>query len=127
MGERTAVRGALDNLIHLHDAFGEPSAAPELQDIWKWRGWRDDDQFLWQVSLLKQQSPIHVDCESRLMLNLSSVDHRLIGNKDCQLDHQAGRVTIRSNGAQPALLHFSGAANRHCKQQWAGYLGSFAI
>jgi hypothetical protein len=54
------------------------------------------------------------------------MDRRLLGNADVEFDPAAGTVRVRSSGQFPAVLHFSGSANSHCKEQWAGYLGLFS-
>jgi hypothetical protein len=125
MGERGALLGALDELVKLNDEFQQPAPTPRLADVWEWREWFDDDQFLWQVAALKNIIPLHLDRASQLFLNVASVDPRLTGNSDCDLDPANGIVTVRATGGQPAVLHFSGSANAHCKQQWGGYLGLF--
>jgi hypothetical protein len=123
MGERTAVLHAMDTMIALHHELQRSAPTPQLEDVWQWRKWSCRDQFMWQLALLKNLFPLHLDRDARLFLNVATMDRRLSGNSQCTLDPVSGVVALKSNGFRPAVLHFSGSANAHCKQQWAGYLG----
>jgi hypothetical protein len=123
MGQRAALLNALDTMIELHKSLKQPAPPTGFADLWTWREWLDDDQFLWQIALLKNLFPLCLDRDSRLFLNVGTLDRRLTGNVDCELDPSSGRVSVKWSGGQPAILHFSAEANYHCKQQWAGYLG----
>lgn len=122
MGERGTVIEALDTLIDLNRRLSQSSPDDALQDVWRWREHRDDDQFLWQVCQLKQLIPMRPDSDCELFANVATMDRRIVGNVDAYLDPVSGRVRVLASGSEPAVLHFSGSANTHCKQQWAGYL-----
>jgi len=126
MGQRAALLKALGTLTEVHELLKQPVASSDFADLWNWRNWADDDQFLWQIALLKNFFPLYLDRDSRLFLNVATLDRRLTDNIDCELDSTSGMVTVKWSGGRPAILHFSAEANQHCKQQWAGYLGLIA-
>jgi hypothetical protein len=129
MGERNALVNAMDSMIELHRELAMDQPSGRAERVWQYRNVYRDDQFLWQASTLDGSITPYHDSSCRLVANFSSLDHRLIGNSDFDFmfhdgDSSVRGVILRSTGARPGVLHFSGPAAGHCMDQWAAFLSS---
>jgi hypothetical protein len=131
MGERRALTEALAKLKQLNADLGAETAPAYLADVWKWRGTRFDDQWLWQVAELLNLFPLTVDRDCAMFANVSTQDRTLgpenkdyaFYNKDYRYSAATGGVTMKCNPRMvPSVLHFSGDASWHELERWAGYL-----
>lgn len=79
-----------------------------------------DDQILLQFLYL--EGKIKGDDSCRLFTNVGTADRRITDNPEFEFGSE--RVKLRSTGAEPSVIHFSGSACDECRDQWAARLGA---
>lgn len=76
-----------------------------------------DDQAMLQMLYL--DGMIKGDVECRIFTNFGTADARIEGNQDYLI--KDGRVHLKSTGATPSVLHFSGPACPRDRDPWAAW------
>jgi 4Fe-4S single cluster domain len=122
MGSRDPLIAALGIMSDLRLQLRLEKPSQELMDVWEWRRYAEDDQFLWQVCHLKKKFPLLLDYQCLLFANINGADYRLENNRDFGFLPDKGLIRIKFSKSEPAVLHFSGGMNKVAKEAWMKHL-----
>lgn len=120
MGERNALSRAFDILLKMKEKLKATTSPPEFKNIWEYRVFARDDQFLWQLAFITNAFNVRLDWRGELSVNVNGTDRKLEDNND--FDFKECEVRVKATNAFPSLIHFSGKARDRHLEKWARFL-----